>query len=162
MTKTRTGLVILLLNIMLPLICAAAQDKSKTESPDPKGALGCIRTINTAGVVYASTYTQGYSPTLAAMGMKAGSANPSPEAAQLIDESLTSGKKAGYIFTYKAGRKDTSGRIAAYTVVARPQKWQEGVVGFFSDESGVIRWTKANRAPTVKDATIDSLIDSKK
>jgi hypothetical protein len=162
MTKTRNWLAILPIIIMLPWARGSAQDKGKTELPDPQVAVGCLRTINTADVVYSSTYAKGYSPTLAAMGMKAGSSNPSPEAAELIDESLSGGKKAGYVFTYKPGPKDKSGRIATYTVVARPQKWQDGVVSFFSDESGVIRWTKANRAPSVKDPAIDTLTDSKK
>ena len=162
MTETRIRFVVLPMIILLPLLGAWAQDKGKTELPDPEVALGCVRTINTAAVVYSSTYTHGYSPSLAAMGEKAGSANPSPEAAGLIDESLASGMKAGYLFTYRAGQKDKGGWVVTYTVVARPQNWKEGVVSFFSDESGVIRWTKANRAPTVKDPTLDSLTDSKK
>jgi hypothetical protein len=148
--------------MLLSLVCAAGQGKGKPEPPDPQVALGCLRTINTAAVVYVSTYNHGFSPTLAAMGEKAGAANPTPEAAGLIDESLASGKKAGYIFTYTAGKMDKTGWIVAFTVVARPQNWKEGVVSFFSDESGLIRWTNANRAPTVRDPTIDTLTDSKK
>ena len=152
---------LLLLTLMVPIVCAAAQDKPKLEAPDSQVALGCLRTINTAEAAYASTYTKGFSPNLAAMGEKAGSANPTPEAAQLIDNSLSGGRKAGYVFTYKPGPKDKSGMIAAYTVAARPVKWQEGVISFFTDQSGVIRWTKANRAATAKDPSIDSLLDSK-
>jgi hypothetical protein len=162
MPETRNRFVILPMIIMLPLLTAWAQGKGKPELPDPQVAVGCLRTINTADAVYASTYAHGFSPTLAALGVKAGVPDPTPEAAALIDESLSSGRKAGYIFTYTAGRKDSSGQIASYTVVARPVKWAEGLVSFFSDESGVIRWTKAYRAPTVKDPTIETLSDSKK
>jgi hypothetical protein len=91
------------------------------------------------------------------MGEKPGSTNPTAEAAGLIDESLSGGKKAGYVFNYQPGAKDKSGHITSYTVTARPQRWQKNVVSFFTDQTGVIRWTKEDRAPTAKDPTTDSL-----
>jgi hypothetical protein len=148
--------------IMLSLaaVCGAAQQPSKVEPPDYETAIGCLRTINTAEVAYAGTYAQGFSATLAALGMTAGQTVPTAEAAELIDEHLTTGKMGGYHFVYKSGARDKAGHISAYTVTARPLKWQKGVPSFFTDETGVIRWTKQNRAATREDPTIDSLSGS--
>ncbi len=143
--------------VSIPTIYGAAQKSTGSEPPDPERALGCVRTINTAEVTYASTYNKGYSRTLAAMGMTPGWTKPTPDAAGLIDDMLTSGKMAGYIFNYKPGERNTEGRINAYTVTARPLQWRKGVVNYFTDQTGVIRWTKEDRAPTAKDPTIDSL-----
>ncbi|MHB8654101.1 MAG: hypothetical protein ACYDA9_09500 [Terriglobia bacterium] len=137
---------------------ADAQKQVKSDPRDARTALGCVRTINTASAVYKSTYDNSYSPTLAAMGINPTSTSPTAEAARFIDNNLSGGKKAGYVFTYKSGAKDKFGHITSYTVTARPQKWQKGVVSFFTDQTGVIRWTKDDRAPTAKDPTIDSLL----
>jgi hypothetical protein len=146
----------LVIVVTLPEICAGARKEVKSEAPDTRTALGCVRTINTAALAYKSTYNKSYSLTLAAMGVKPGS-NYSAEAAGLIDESLSGGNKAGYVFNYQPGAKDKSGHITSYTVTARPQRWQKNVVSFFTDQTGVIRWTKEDRAPTAKDPTTDSL-----
>jgi hypothetical protein len=152
---------ILVLILTLSAICDAAQKKSAPEPADPERALGCVRTINTAALAYRGTYKKGYSPSLAAMGVKPGATDYTAEAAGLIDEQLASGKMAGYTFNYRPGKKDASGSITTYTATARPLKWKEGVTSYFTDDSGVIRWTKANRAPTAKDPTIDSLPEMK-
>ncbi len=141
----------------LPLLAAAQVASKAPGREDPASGLGCVRTINTAEQTYALTYKSGYSKTLAAMGMSEGWKSPSPEAAGLIDETLTGGKKAGYVFIYKPGAANEKGEIKSYTLTARPMKWHEGALSFFTDESGVIRWTAVNRAPTAKDATIDSM-----
>ncbi|HLY62348.1 MAG TPA: hypothetical protein VKV95_16520 [Terriglobia bacterium] len=151
----------LIFTLIISAICNAAQKKSAAEPPDPQRALGCIRTINTSALTYKDTYKKGYSPTLAAMGVRAGVTDHPPEAAGLIDEHLASGNMAGYKFIYMAGKKIADGSIATYTAMARPSQWKEGVVSYFTDESGVIRWTTSNRAPTVKDPTIDSLPELK-
>ena len=149
----------LVMVVILPEVCAGAEKEAKSEAPDARTALGCVRTINTAALAYKSTYDGSYSPTLAAMGEKPGSTSPTAEAARFIDNSLSGGKKAGYVFNYMPGaREDKFGHITSYTVTARPQKWQKGVVSFFTDQTGVIRWTKDDRAPTAKDPTIDSLL----
>ncbi len=133
----------------------AAAQKASEEEPSEAHAVGALRTINTAAVTYASTYKKGFSPTLAAMGMKPNQKEPSETAAGLIDERLTVGKLGGYIFTYKAGKRDKDGRINAYTVSARPTKWRMGLSSFFSDQTGLIRSTAENRAATAKDPPVE-------
>lgn len=128
---------------------------TSTASPilpaDQAAAVGCLRSINTAEAYYSKHYPAGFSPTLAALGVPENGAQPSASAAGLLDNSLTSGTKAGHTFTYAAGAKDSSGKITAYTVTARPVTWSKGDWSFFTDETGVIRWTDENRAPKATD-----------
>ncbi len=115
-------------------------------------AVGALRTVNTAAVTYASTYNVGYPKSLAVMGVEEGAVTQ--DHAGLIDKTLASGKKSGYVFTYRPGPV-TNGRIDTYTVVARPMQYgKSGVSNFFTDQSGVIRETKEDREPTVNDPPI--------
>ncbi len=115
-------------------------------------AVGALRTVNTAAVYYASMYNVGYPKSLAAMGEGEGA--PNQEHAGLIDKTLASGKKSGYIFTYRPGPL-VNGRIDTYTVVARPMQYgKTGIRSFFTDQSGVIRVTNENREPTAGDPPI--------
>jgi type IV pilus assembly protein PilA len=160
--KTRFSRVIILVSILiLVAIGQAIAQQSKAEPPNDQTAIGCLRTINTAEVAYSSTYSKGYSPTLAALGMTAGQSQPTADAAELIDEHLTTGKMGGYLFVYKPGARDAAGNVTAYTVTARPGKWKKGPASFFTDQGGVIRWTRENRAATPKDPPIDSLLEQK-
>ena len=120
-------------------------------------AVGSIRTINTAEIQYNSTYGQGYSPDLQSLG--SGGTSPCvPTAAHacLIDDTLatatTAAKpKSGYYFTYTPGTGDTS-----YSVVGIPAVvGQTGQRGFYSDQSGVIRFTPdANTPPNSTSAPL--------
>ena len=103
-------------------------------------AVGCLRTINTSEVTYASTYNAGYAPALAALGPPvSGGANP--ESANLIDSELAQGTKSGYVFTYILGEPDRNGRIgSSYSLRADPVT--PGITGtnhYFTDQTGVIR-----------------------
>jgi hypothetical protein len=63
----------------------------------------------------------------------------------LIDSALESGVKDGYVFSM-----GSSG--SAFTVGARPMIYDStGVRSFFSDESGVIRYTREERPATADD-----------
>ena len=105
-------------------------------------AVGSVRTLNTALVTYASTYPEiGFPATLDALGGDGGSASH----AGLIDSVLASGVKAGYKFEYSGGG-------TAYNIVARPVSPDvTDKRAFFTDESGVIRFTQGNRIPTAQD-----------
>ncbi len=135
----------------LPTIVLAQQAAEVPSESDAATAVGGMRTINTAEVTYASTYNKGFSPNLKSLGEPPKGAKPSAAAAYLVDESLAGGKKNNYVFNYKAGKPDKDGKISTYTVTARPVKWAKGIRGFFTDESGVIRWTDENRAPAASD-----------
>lgn len=138
-------------------LMATAQQKSSAPSEDEGNALGATRTVNTAEVVYAATYKEGFSPDLLALGEGPAGAAPSADRAALVTIELAKGRLGNYLFSYKAGAKGKDGKIAGYTLTVRPVKWQKDQVSYFTDQTGVIRWTKENRAPTVKDSTIDSL-----
>ncbi|MGA2629729.1 MAG: hypothetical protein ABSG54_05885 [Terriglobia bacterium] len=135
----------------------AAQQKSSALSEDEGNALGATRTVNTAEVTYAATYGKGFSPDLLSLGEGPAGAAPSADHAALVAIELAKGKWGNYLFSYKPGAKGKDGKIAAYTLTVRPVKWQKDQVSYFTDQTGVIRWTKENRPPTAKDATIDSL-----
>ena len=105
-------------------------------------AVGSMRTLNTALVTYAATYPEiGFPATLGALGGDGGSASQ----AGLIDPVLASGVKTGYKFEYASGG-------TTYNIVARPVSSDVTAKrSFFTDESGVIRFTQENRIPTAED-----------
>ena len=72
--------------------------------------------------------------------------------AGLIDESVGSGIKNKYRFTLGPGPPDSSGEIVAFKIVAQPLNYStSGCRCFFSDESGVIRYTTEDRPATADD-----------
>ncbi len=131
-----------------------AQTFPTTPSADESAAVGALRTINTAEAVYANTYNAGYSPTLKVLGPPPKGGQPSATAADLVDNSLTGGKKHGYTFTYKAGPPDSMGHIDTYAVTARPIRWRRGLKNFYTDQTGVIRWTLNSRQANTLDPAI--------
>lgn len=137
--------------LLVTIVNAAQKGPNWDATDDQKTAVGCIRSINTAEIYYAKEYKQGWSPTLTALGVPPDGGTPSAAAASLLDSSLTSGKKANYVFTYNAGKPDASGKINTYTLSVQPVKWHPGLWNFFDDNSGKIRGTPENRAATVND-----------
>lgn len=135
----------------------AAQEKPSGLSEDEANALGATRTVNTAEVVYAATYKKGFSPDLLSLGEGPAGAAPSVDHAALVAIELAKGKWGNYVFSYEPGAKGKDGKIAAYTLTVRPVRRQKDQVSYFTDQTGVIRWTRENRAATAKDPTIDSL-----
>ncbi len=117
-------------------------------------ALGAIRSINTACVTYASTYPDvGFPPKLDALG--GADREPTSEHSELLDSSLTSSpyERSGYRFSYHPVGGSPTER---YTATARPiQFGTTGTRSFFTDESGVIRWTEEDREPTIDDPPLE-------
>jgi type IV pilus assembly protein PilA len=101
-------------------------------------AVANLRNIDTAEVVYSTTYGVGYSPSLATLG-----GNPTtPDATQagLIDSVLSSGTKSGYTYTFAVTSVDASGNVLGYSVNADPSV--AGTTGdnhFYSDQTAIIR-----------------------
>jgi type IV pilus assembly protein PilA len=121
-------------------------------------AVGSIRTINTSAVTYSTAWGVQYPASLAAMGGAPGGV-AACNAALLIDPVLVAAvsaatAKSGYFFTY-VGATATPAVGACtgfqtYTIIGVPATvGQTGQRGFFSDESGVIRFTTTGAAPTV-------------
>jgi hypothetical protein len=120
----------------------------RERAPYEASAVGSLRTINVAQVEYARTHPdRGFASSLAELGP--GSDDP------LIDSVLASGKKSSYIFILTAAPPDSHGRIVRYGITARPQHYGKNVKhNFFTDESGVLRFTTENRAATAQDPTL--------
>lgn len=143
------SLIELLIVVAIILIIAAIAVPNLLRSriaANEASAVGSVRTINTAEVTYAATYPDtGFTTTLTSLGPTADATTAaSSTAAGLIDKVLASGTKSGYKFTL-GGASGTP--VTTYTVTAAPvTAGQTGQRGFFSDQSGVIRYDPAGSA----------------
>jgi hypothetical protein len=139
------GLILGYLSVGVFLILAAISIPGNLRnriSSNESSAVGSVRTINISEVTYASTFPKvGFSTSLEALG------GPPPCAASsttacLIDQTLASGQKAGYRFTYEGQDNNGDHVMDGYTVQAVPiTPGTTGRRSFCSDESGVIRST---------------------
>ena len=59
---------------------------------------------------------------------------------------------AGYQVQYAPAQPGDDGRVHAYTLLARPSNY--GFRSFFSDETGIVRYTREGRAATAQDPPI--------
>jgi type IV pilus assembly protein PilA len=117
-------------------------------------AVGSLRTINTAQVVYQVAYPKrGYASNLSKLGMNhARPGTPTPEHAELIDDSLTSDNctadgwctKSGYRFHVAGACNMTS--CSTYTATATPVSSNTGTRSFCSTSDGMVRM-KLSGAP---------------
>jgi type IV pilus assembly protein PilA len=135
------SLIELLIVVAIILIIAAIAIPNLLRSrmaANQASAVGSIRTINTSAVTYSTTYqSQGFPPSLAALGGADPCTAALSTAACLIDNVLALGTKSGYTFAYTP-----SGAVpvVGYTVTGTPVTLNTtGTVGYFSDQSGVIR-----------------------
>jgi hypothetical protein len=107
-----------------------------------------LRSINTAQIEYAKRHRdKGFASSLEELGP--------PPGAGLIDENLAKGWRYKYWITLTPPSPDGSGHTSRYTLTARPIPYGSRVRrSFFCDESGVIHYTAADRAPTVHDRVL--------
>jgi type IV pilus assembly protein PilA len=129
---------------------------------DEASAIGALRTINEAEVKYASSYKNGFTPSLDALGgtdyQPSNCDNP-----LLIDSSLANGTEYGYAFTYvalNAGGRAPVARTTAtpaegcteagmprYELTADPvHRGATGGRSFYTDQTGIIRYETNNAA----------------
>ena len=149
------SLIELLIVVAIILIIAAIAIPNLLRSriaANESSAVGSVRSINPAEVTYSTTYPNvGFSATLGALGgatpCTATSANSC-----LIDNTLATAtsaatSKSGYFLTYAP----TVGTpTVVYTINNDPAvAGQSGQRGFFSDQSGVIRFNAAGAGATV-------------
>ncbi len=160
--RSKPGIIGLALGCisLVTFLAVALIAASLRQEPDPHtlaSAVASLRTINAAEVEYASTYDKGFSPDLASLGPP-GSGGPSSSAAGLIDGALASGHKRWFVFTYIPGPRDDRGKIMTYEVLAQPSEYDPDKParrrGFFTDETGVIRWTDEPRRPNKYDEAL--------
>ena len=149
------SLIELLIVVAIILIIAAIAIPNLLKSKmaaNESSAVGSIRTMNTAEVTYAASCPNiGYSATLAEMNTGALCASGKG----IIDNVL--GKdpavKSGYTTTYAPGGA-VSGVVSTYTLSASPLTvGTTGQRGFFSDQTGVIRYNQTGTA-TVADPAL--------
>ena len=107
-------------------------------------AVGTLRTLNVALVGYsARCATQGYPATLGALGP----GDPRPgncSHAHLVAAELAAAVPTsnGYRFFYIPNASDSGGRVVRFALAADPiNPGASGQRHFFSDETGVIRWS---------------------
>jgi len=112
-------------------------------SANEASAVASMRTVLTSEIVYASSYTVGFSANLSSLSDGGAVANcippavPSVNAACLLDSNVASGTKNGYVFAYvpTAG----NGTNSAFTLNADPANSGSGQRHFYTDESDVLR-----------------------
>jgi prepilin-type N-terminal cleavage/methylation domain-containing protein len=133
------SLIELLIVVAIILIIAAIAIPNLLRSKmaaNEASAVGSMRTINTACVVYSTTYG-GYPSALSNLGP---ATTATSGTADLVDSVLATGTKSGYEFTYAATSTDASGNVLAYTLTGNPvTRGTTGQRGFFTDQTGVIR-----------------------
>ena len=144
------SLIELLIVVAIILIIAAIAIPNLLRArmaANESSAVGSIRSINTAEVMYNTTYPlTGFSGTLLALGSPAGVCTPSSTNACLIDSVLSGGIKSGYTFT--AGVTAATPNVS-YWVSGKPTTLnQTGIRAFCSFEDAVVRADPAGAGAT--------------
>jgi prepilin-type N-terminal cleavage/methylation domain-containing protein len=143
------SLIELLIVVAIILIIAAIAIPNLIKSKmaaNEASAVGSVRTINTGEVNYATSCPAiGYSVSLVELNTGGACAGGKG----IIDPVLSLGAKAGYTFAY-ATVAGGDGKNDTYTVTGIPATvGTTGQRGFYSDQTGVIRYTLTGVAPTV-------------
>jgi hypothetical protein len=139
--------------LVFPTIFISAQVAHQSLRGGVAPAVGSLRTIATAEIVYSETFKHGFSRTLPSLGPPPPGLNPSPDYADLVDGVLASGAKSGYTFRYTARDTHGDGTLDAYTVQADPIDPSRGGRHFFMDQSAVIR-SEARKPATLESPPI--------
>jgi hypothetical protein len=146
-------------------VCALASAcSSAPPEPDPEArsnelaAAGALQVFNAAAYEYLAFYHNGYPPTPAALGPPAPGAEPSCQAAGILEATFLESVRNGYRFEYHPGPpiQDAPGGcmpgVEEYTLSARPVAYgKTGKVSYLSDETTAIYATAENRAATHRD-----------
>jgi prepilin-type N-terminal cleavage/methylation domain-containing protein len=111
-----------------------------------------VRTITSANVVYSTTYSNGYTPTLAALG---GAAPPTCNGAVLLDPMVSGApnQKSGYAYAYLPQGAPIVGPppgcaagFLQYLVTATPLSVVTGTNSYCADEDGTIHYSTVGAA----------------
>jgi type IV pilus assembly protein PilA len=138
--------LLIVVAIILIIAAIAIPDLLKSrQAANQASAVGSLRTINTSEVTYASTYTTGFSSSLAQLD---GTTTPSDAtSAGLIDSVLGLGVKSSYSFGYTPTNITASpARVDGYQVTAAPVAGTGNGNFYYTDESGVIRQNTSTTA----------------
>ena len=109
-------------------------------SAEQAAAKANLKSIEAAEITYAVTYNHGYTSTLSQLG-PSNNQMASPQAADLIDGMLATGRKGGYSYLYIPGPV-VDGKVETYTVNAVPSAPCTTGVAYYSldssSQSGVV------------------------
>ena len=145
------SLIELLIVVAIILIIAAIAIPNLLRSrmaANEASAVGSLRTINTAEVTFSTTYPSVGFAALAALGGAAPCTTATSTNACLIDSTLSNtAVKSGYNFAI--ANLTGAPVIVTYDATAVPTVvGQSGQRGFFTDQSGVIRYDPTGAAPS--------------
>ncbi len=136
--------LLIVVTIILILAAIAIPNLLRTRmSANEASAIASLRTIMSSEIVYATSYTVGFSANLTSLSDGGTAANcippsvPAVASGCLIDGSLASGTKSGYAFTYAP-----AGGAVNYTYTLNADPISPGVSGqrhFFTDETHILR-----------------------
>lgn len=138
--------LLIVMSVILILMTLAVPAMQKVnKKAHQTSAIASLRMLNQMEGEYNSNYPQrGYACSLTALGGKADSGAPTPEAAQLIPEDLAGGNKAGYTFTLSNCQKTTvnnQDQYNTYQLTATPNSvGHSGDLGYCTDENGAIHF----------------------
>jgi type IV pilus assembly protein PilA len=119
--------------------------KSQNDASESSAA-GSLRTLNTAEISYAASFPErGFTCQLSELGGFSLGREPQPEHALLIDDTLASGKKSGYVFSIRGCDARPGSKYQATAVPSDPES---GMKAFCSDESGVLHYAVNGKAAT--------------
>ena len=142
------SLIELLIVVAIILIIAAIAIPNLIKSKmaaNESSAVGSVRTVNTGEVNYAASCPAvGFSATLAELNSGAVCAGGKG----IIDPILSAGKKSGYVFAYAAAQGGDNLNDTYTTTGVPATVGTTGQRGFYSDQTGVIRYTLDGSAPT--------------
>lgn len=116
--------------LLVIAVCGAAYAQEKDVDANESRILGALRTFNKAQVLY-RRYGNGFACRIDQLGPSRSGANPSAEAAGLIDVELASGKVAGYEIRLNCTSDD-------FQAIAIPEANRAGAV-WCVDKSAVLR-----------------------
>jgi len=137
-------LVVVAVILIIAAIAIPNYMKSKMRGNEAS-SVQSLRNIATAELVYSTTYGVDFSSTL--LQLSGNGINPDQNNAGLIDETLASGIKSGYVMTYTPVTFDPQGNPSTYSATADPQvPGTTGARHYYTDQSCVIRWNDTVQA----------------
>jgi len=107
-----------------------------------------LRAINSAqGDYWGGDEKKGYARTLQQLG---------PKGDGILASALASGRESFYRFKLIPERTNSNKPVMHYVLLARPtNRFTKEQKSFYTDETGVIRFTTQNRAATIADSPIN-------
>ena len=141
--------LLIVMSVMLILMTLAIPQLLKLrKTANETSAVQSVRTIGQAELQYNSAYpANGFACSLAAMGGVPGSGAPTAQSAQVLDQGLAAGSKAGYTFNVTNCTKVTVNNqdmFTGYQITAVPASiGRSGDRGYCMDENNIIKFDPA-------------------